>query len=136
MKDILQKQELLNLRVNPELIGLTSLQLQKDFASFSLEVFPNSEIPESWPLLFESVRPIIAELAKEDRHKLVQLFYRIDLSESLLAKSLSRNPLALAIDEITVMLIFREWKKVKFRVEHSLKNNDRIENDGSDGNQP
>lgn len=132
MKGIVYKEELMNVQAKPENIGLTALQMQKDFSAFSLELFESGDIPQAWQNLFDRVKPFIADLVKNDRHKLVQLFYRVDLSESMLALSLSRQPLVQAVDEITVMLIYREWKKVKFRIEYSSKKNDRLENEASD----
>ncbi len=132
MKGIVYKEELMNLQAKPEYIGLTALQMQKDFSAFSLELFESESCPQAWQDLFDCVKPLIADLVKNDRHKLVQLFYRVDLSESMLAQSLSRQPLVQAVDEITVMLIYREWKKVKFKIEYSMKNNDRLENEASD----
>ena len=135
MKPTVHKQELMAIQAQPEYVRATAIQLQKDFASFSVVLFEGDEIPVDWQSLFLQISPVVAELARNDRHKLVQLFYRVDLSERLLADSLSKKSLAEAVDEISVMLIFREWKKVKFRMEYNSGNNERLTKDVNDEDQ-
>lgn len=99
------------------IIAATAGQLSKDFGTFGVRLYTDS-IPETWEELFNGLRPEVARLAREEEKKLVQVFYRIDLSERLLRDCLSKQAFETATDEITALLIQRELKKVVYRMHY------------------
>ena len=47
--------------------------------------------------------------------KLVQLFYRVDLNEKILSKSLAQGDIQVAVSEIVALILKREFQKVILR---------------------
>ena len=100
------------------LIAATAGQINKDFSTFGKDIF-KFVIPSTWDELFDQLRPVIHLMVKNEEHKLVQIFYRIDLSENLLRQTLAASPFEEAVDQISVLIIRRELKKVLYRIRYS-----------------
>lgn len=130
MEIIRNKEELPGLANDSEIIRETALQLQKDFLSFSILLWDDeSKLPESWEWLYKDLRPVVEQLVDSDSRRLLQIIYRLDLSESMLQESLGRQSGEQAIAEITVMMIHRACLKVKFRKQYSAKTEKEKGND-------
>lgn len=120
MEIIRAKSELPNILSNPQEVEETARQFQKDFLMYSILFYEeDEEMPTSWEQLFNHLYPIVEHLAEKDNRRLVQLFYRMDLSEKLLLESMNRDTIEQSIAEICVMMIHREWMKVHFRKKYS-----------------
>ena len=116
MEILRKKDQLVRQNADPSDIKDTALQLKKDFLTFSILLWEEDhQLPGSWDQVFQDLRPVVEQLLEKDSKRLVQLFYRMDLSENLLRESLAQDSGEQAISEITVMMIHREWMKVKFR---------------------
>jgi RIO-like serine/threonine protein kinase len=120
MKPIRFKEELPEDLNQAEHAFQTAAQLQKDFLSFSILLWDENEnLPSDWMSILQRVKPIVDHLLEKDPRKLVQVFYRMDLSETLLQEALVNPVSGDSIEEISVMMIHREWLKVKWRMAYS-----------------
>ena len=131
MEIVPRDSELQKVEDHSPFIVATAGQINKDFGTFGIEVFHSTELPETWDQLFAQFRPAVHSLAKQSEQKLVQIFYRVDLNERLLKECLSSSPFEEAIDEITVMLIRRELKKVLYRIKYSKPGENNLPSLGS-----
>lgn len=73
-------------------------------------------------LLFDNLAAEINHLIQTDFEKLVNLLYRIDVSEAKLKEMLQTNPDSDAGHVIARLLIERQIQKIKFRKEFSAGN--------------
>ena len=120
MQIIRKKAQLVEQKVDPKMIVQIAQQLQKDFLTFSIILWESeAKYPQSWEGIYDDLRPVVDQLLERDSKRLVQIFYRMDLSEKLLKESLAQESGEQTISEITVMMIYREWLKVKFRSQYS-----------------
>lgn len=93
----------------------TAVQLNKDLGAEWIRV---EKIPidadANW--LFNETKLLISELFNSEKSKLAQLLYRVDVSErevKIVMQTAEINNLA---DQLAVMLVKREVKKVLFRL--------------------
>jgi hypothetical protein len=134
MEIIRKKEALPALATDSGIIRETALQLQKDFLSYSILLWEDEEqLPETWDLMYSGLHPVVEQLVDQDTRRLLQIIYRLDLSESLLRESLGRESGEQAIAEITVMMIHRACLKVKFRRQYSSKSDKEKGNDEQTG---
>lgn len=97
-----------------EIILLTAAQIQKDLLQFNLEYIIDPELI-NFDTLFEALNPIVTKLLNTNKEKLVQLFYRIDVSEHKIAKSFEEKSIEKTCIKISKLIINRELKKVIIR---------------------
>lgn len=96
-----------------ELIELTAQQLIKDFDLYGEKITFSGNAETAYTELFDQVKPIIMEAVNKQFEKLLQLLYRIDVSEKRVRQSIAENPDSAAA--ITRLIIFRELQKVIIR---------------------
>ncbi|WP_298390947.1 hypothetical protein [Hydrotalea sp.] len=77
---------------------------------------------------YEQLRNAIQYLIETDFYALVQLLYRIDVDETLLRKTLHKQPEIDAADLITQLLIDRQAQKIAWR-KNMQQQNDVSEED-------
>ena len=98
-----------------EIIKLTAAQIQKDFdmAGYEIEFSGNEE--GAYHELFEQIVPVIKKLIDTNYEKLMQLLYRIDVSEAKIKSesALNEEPFH---ELITRLIIYRELQKVVTRI--------------------
>jgi hypothetical protein len=80
-------------------------------------------------MLLDELRNFLNELIQSDFTKLVQLLYRIDISEMKLKQILKDNPQSDAGLLIAQMIIERQIKKIRFRKEMESK---KVEDGGEE----
>lgn len=97
-----------------ELIRQTTEQILKDFNQYGIELtLPDSQAIHVYAELHAAIAPTIKKLLGINAALLMELLYRIDVSEAALSTS-SKTKEA-AHDKITRLIIYRELQKVVTR---------------------
>jgi len=111
-----QISELLIHAANQDLYVALIRQLNKDFMLANLEY--NLEENCNPDLLKQKLGVIIADLVNNEFDSLLNLLYRVDLSEHKIIELPKENQ-ETYIASISFLILKREWKKVWFRKKHS-----------------
>lgn len=104
-----------------DIVAKTALQIIKDFGLFGMKIKLDEGIEWNYDELFNQLKPIIDRLMQQDYPRLLSVLYQIDLSPSAINKARSEQP---DIDEselIPALIIYREFKKVVFRMYYKSK---------------
>lgn len=105
-----------------DLIRQTAEQIKKDFELFNISISFSGDPEHAYPELFNQIKPEIERLLSGNYNTLLQLLYRIDVSEKHLAEAMQNmNRHAMAV-VITELVIQRELQKVLIR--NAYKNED------------
>ena len=88
--------------------NLIAGQLQNELPIVEVEVSSFEDLKGKWASYFNN-------LIQNDFPKMVDLFYRIDISEDKLRRILKENPDENAGKMITSMVIDRLWQKIRSR---------------------
>ena len=98
-----------------EIIKLTAAQIQKDFDMAGYEIMFSGNEADAYNELFNQIMPVVKNLVESDYEKLMQLLYRIDVSESKIKNesALHDEPFH---DLLTRLIIYRELQKVVTRI--------------------
>lgn len=92
------------------ILSQTQQQIEKDFETFSVGIpFDKNESLES---LFEKLKSALEQLTEENRAKLSQILYRIDLSEDQLGAILTGAQGQDVHGQLALQIIRRELNKV------------------------
>lgn len=97
----------------PELIRQAAEQLKKDLAQAGVEITFSGNVFGAYDELFGQTEPVIRKFMEGAREKLMQLLYRIDISEKMLGEILANEKDAAA--RLTRLILFRELQKVVIR---------------------
>jgi hypothetical protein len=76
------------------------------------------------PLWYEQLKHAVNDLINNDFDSLLQLLYRVDVSEQKLRKVLADFPAADAAGIITNLLLERQLQKIKSRNENTQRDDD------------
>lgn len=106
---------------NRELVIGTIFQINKDFASFGVNL-SESLHDNVYQVIFETLRPLLEELYENQLEKFYRLMYTIDADPSKINKAFLKPTLSLAYDEITDLVIQREILKVATRIWYKNQN--------------
>ncbi|MEW6467501.1 MAG: hypothetical protein AB1458_01175 [Bacteroidota bacterium] len=109
----LDEKELAPYLLREDLIRQTAEQVKKDFGLHGLSIRLSGNAETAYQELYAQVEPYIARLLGSEYEKLLQLLYRIDVSEKRIADALSESANVSAA--ITRLIIFRELQKVVIR---------------------
>lgn len=116
------EEQLTNLSIyydKEEIILLTAAQTQKDLLQFNIEFILEEKTIASATFSFDdllhSLKPIMEDLINYHKDKLVQLFYRIDVSEIKIGKAFELESFDKTVTEISTLILHRELKKVLIR---------------------
>ena len=104
-----------NLELHHNVIVETAIQINKDFAVFNEDVYPDPGIIQNEIELREPLFKTVAHLLKSDKRKMMQIIYRVDISENTLGKQLSSVSANDASEELSMMIIKREMQKILIR---------------------
>jgi len=93
----------------------TARQILKDFGSYQSE-FP-ADFPdlESEQALYSALLPVVTRLLETDKNRLMQIIYRVDISESSLGRAITGLDVRAAASEISSLILRREAVKVLSR---------------------
>ncbi len=98
-----------------EVIRLTIVQIQKDFAMFGIDVDFPGDMGMVYHDLFRELDFHISGLLSRNVQKLSALLYQIDLNEKTILTAWEAHPEFTHAQVITELIIYRELKKVLFR---------------------
>ncbi len=87
----------------------------------------NEQVVQS-PLWYTQLKEAVTDLINNDFDSLLQLLYRVDVSEQKLRQMLSDFPAADAAGIISNLLLERQLQKIKSRREHAQRD-DHIPDD-------
>ena len=104
--------DLLPYYINLELINETANQIIKDFSLFGAEITLSGNAANTYDELFDQINPFIAKLIDSNYQKLLEVLYRIDVSETQVAGAVKEKKIA---EAITKLIIRRELQKVVTR---------------------
>lgn len=93
----------------------TAQQLIKDFTMLDIPLNFRVTSENKYQDLFNQVRSIFQELFEKNYHVFLNLLYRIDLPEQELNKLTNTLSGPLLYDEITELILQREFRKVVTR---------------------
>lgn len=91
-------------------------QIRKDFVSCGAEVdFPPNHDKDTYATLAEYLSPVITDLLRTDRNKMMKVIYRVDIPENQLGRALENVAATEAAQVLTDLVIAREKKKIEMR---------------------
>lgn len=112
----IQISELLVNAIDEELYVALIRQLNKDFVLANLEYAIDENCnPE---LLKQQLEVVVAELVNNEFDSLLNLLYRVDLSEHKIIE-LPKEVQETYVTSISFLILKREWQKVWFRKKYS-----------------
>ncbi len=98
--------------INSALAAETVSRTRKDFESFGLFISFSGNTQDAYRELMEQLIPFFERLLKNNRQKLMQVLYRIDISESKLSGMTKKFPRSGLPEIIAHLVIEREMQKV------------------------
>ena len=106
-----------------EIVEKTAKQIIKDFALFGMKIELTEGLEWNYDALFSQLQPVIDRLMHQDYPRLLSLLYQIDLSPAAINKARTEQPDIPETELIPALIIYREFKKVVFRMYYSSKKN-------------
>jgi len=104
-----------------EIVEKTAMQIIKDFALFGMKIELTEGLEWNYDALFSQLQPAIDRLLHNDYPRLLSLLYQIDLSPVSINKARIEQPDLPETELIPALIIYREFKKVVFRMYYSSK---------------
>jgi len=104
-----------------EIVEKTAKQIIKDFALFGMKIELTEGLEWNYDALFSQLQPTIDMLMHQDYPRLLSLLYQIDLSPAAINKARIEQPDIPETELIPALIIYREFKKVVFRMYYSSK---------------
>ena len=104
-----------------EIVEKTAKQIIKDFALFGIKIELTEGLEWNYDALFSQLLPVIARLMQNDYPRLLSLLYQIDLSPAAINIARTEQPDISENELIPSLIIYREFKKVIFRMYYSSK---------------
>ena len=104
-----------------EIVEKTAKQIIKDFALFGMKIELSEGSEWNYDALFSQLQPAIDRLMHHDYTRLLSLLYQIDLSPAAINKARTEQPDIPENELLPALIIYREFKKVVFRMYYSSK---------------
>ena len=104
-----------------DVVEKTALQIIKDFALFGMKIELSEGVEWNYDELFKQLQPAINRLMLTDYPRLLSLLYQIDLSPIAIKKARTEQPELPENELIPALIIYREFKKVVFRMYYSSR---------------
>jgi hypothetical protein len=111
----MKKGEIEKYRHDLEVVRMTAEQLKKDFAMHGLEIKFSGNEQTAYDELIVQVTPLLQKLFKENRAKLMQLLYRVDIPERDWKKVLSMENKDAQAEKLSAVILEREFMKALTR---------------------
>ena len=111
----LDENQLLPYLDRTEIIMQTVEQIKKDFDFHELQIQLHDYNQNVYQKLSEQIEPFVLKLIENNYQQLLQLLYRIDVSEKAISKSTADSNAISLSSEITKLIILRELQKVVIR---------------------
>ncbi|MEO6883698.1 MAG: hypothetical protein ABI199_06715 [Bacteroidia bacterium] len=106
---------------NAEIIQQTAQQTQKDFGMLNFEILFSGNQETAYQELFVQIQTIVCKLLQQNYQQLMDVLYRIDVSEKKISETLKNLDAKTLPDIITALILNRELQKVIIRNTYSLK---------------
>ena len=104
-----------------EIVEKTARQIIKDFALLGMKIELTEGLEWNYDTLFSQLSPVIDKLMHTDYPRLLSILYQIDLSPSAINLARTEQPDISENELIPALIIYREFKKVVFRMYYSSK---------------
>ena len=111
----LWKKEIINIKKEVDWVDETAEQLIKDFTMLDIPLSFQPSAENQYQDLFNQAKSIIKELFEKNYHVFLNLLYRIDLPEAELNALISNPSSPDLYDNITELVLRREFMKVVTR---------------------
>ena len=98
-----------------EMIKQTADQVVKDFEWFNIPLHFSGEASKAYEELFEQILPEIERLMENNYQRLLDLLYRIDVSEKKVAAEVNNCSAKELANVLTDLILKRELQKVVTR---------------------
>ncbi len=101
-----------------EMLEKLILQLNKDFSLTGID----TEFDANWTpeLIINNLNKIVAALMTNEFQKFINFLYRVDISEKKIG-NIESSDFDIAVNNITYLILKKEWQKVWFRNRNSLQ---------------
>lgn len=103
------------LHTGSKLIEKTLVQIEKDFASNGLSLQLNLQQVSDYPCFCNEMAEVLDWLLTNDRARLMQLLYRIDLPADKLQQALDNETELPVHQKLAQLIVLREAQKVIIR---------------------
>lgn len=103
------------------IVEKTVRQIAKDFALFGMKIEFAESVEWNYDELFRQLLPTIDKLMYNDYPRLLSLLYQIDLSPANIHAARIEQPDTPDCELISALIIYREFKKVVFRMYYKSK---------------
>lgn len=104
-----------------DIVEKTAQQIAKDFGLFGMRIELVASVEWNYEELFKQLLPAIDKLMYNDYPRLLSLLYQIDLSPANIYASRTEQPDTPECELISALIIYREFKKVVFRMYYKSK---------------
>lgn len=109
------EKEIINIHAQVDWVYETSIQLVKDFNMLNLSIEFTAEQNQPYAKLFNDATVIIQQLFERNYHLLLNLLYRVDISENQIKTIISEYSPPDLYSKIAETLLKREFMKVVYR---------------------
>ena len=106
------KKEISSYRFDIVIIRETILRIMNDFKLFGISISVSGNEQTAYQELMSQLIPAMENLRVKNKNKLMQVLYRIDISEEKLIQSKSKFPQTNLSEIIAHLVIEREMQKV------------------------
>ena len=104
-----------------DIVEKTAMQIIKDFALFGMKIELTEGLEWNYDDLFRQLQPVIDRLMHNDYPRLLSLLYQIDLSPAAINTARTEQSEIPESELIPALIIYREFKKVVFRMYYKSK---------------
>jgi len=104
-----------------EVIRMVAEQVKKDFSFHSIEIKFSGNEMTAFTELKAQITPLVSNLFLTNKNQLLQLLYRIDVSENDWRKILEINDIEVKFEKLAEIILEREFIKVLIRKLYSKK---------------
>jgi hypothetical protein len=101
--------------VKPEMLSKIAFQINKDFGSFGQIVYEENCLFSSVDDLIGPLFQAVSTLLRQDKRKMMQIIYRVDINENQLGTALAEAKGDAAAEVLTELIIAREFTKIQIR---------------------
>jgi len=104
-----------------DIIQETAAQIMKDFGMFGIEITFSGNVENAYRELHEQLVNQITVYLERDYSRLMAVLYQVDITEHEIAKASQELPHYNDLEILAHQVIFRELKKVLYRIYYKSK---------------
>lgn len=99
-------------RLDKEIIRETMLRIVNDFEFFGIQLIYSGNEEDAYAEMSAQLNQVIENISMKNTSLLMQIIYRIDISEQQLQKCMELNPDKSFTESVSHLIIEREMQKV------------------------